>query len=308
VRCEAWPGPDHDAGQPLPAQPSKSEKERILATARELYEGRKQEFISGRGSVDILIEYARVLLNAERAVGETPDAELAATERFHRESQWLYELEQKRFQARRVAISDFGQARQQLALAERAFAKAVRGYARTRPNRLPAKDLERLWRELDDADGRAGAVAMAQLVAVASQAVPFLHARLLNPAENPVQVQQWILDLDSPRFATRRTAAAGLEKLGEAAEPALRRALANQPSLEVYRRIEALLLRIEQGKTLLPHRVRTWRVLKVLEIIGDAAARRALESLAKGPSALALTQEAQAALQRLDKQETATAR
>jgi hypothetical protein len=67
------------------------------------------------------------------------------------------------------------------------------------------------------------------------------------PAKAPdaKQLERWIADLDSDTFATRDTARRELEKLGSAAAPALRQALAAKPSPETGRAIEQLLARLK---------------------------------------------------------------
>ena len=58
-----------------------------------------------------------------------------------------------------------------------------------------------------------------------------LQAGVIEPPDAD-QVRRWIRDLDSDRFAVRDRAVAELAKLGDAAEPALRQALRDRPSLE----------------------------------------------------------------------------
>jgi hypothetical protein len=54
-------------------------------------------------------------------------------------------------------------------------------------------------------------------------------------------VSTWIGQLDSPDFKEREAASAELRKLGLAAKPALRAALAGNPSAEQRQRVEAIL-------------------------------------------------------------------
>jgi hypothetical protein len=89
-----------------------------------------------------------------------------------------------------------------------------------------------------------------------------------------------------------------LDKLGEMAEPMLRRKLENQPTLEQRRRIKLILARLEEtipaGEAL-----RSLRAVHVLEHAGTPQARRLLEELAGGAVEARLTREAQAALAQL---------
>jgi hypothetical protein len=97
----------------------------------------------------------------------------------------------------------------------------------------------------------------------------------------------------------REQAIRELERLGELAEPALRKALEGQPSLEVRRRVEGLLQKLD-GPVTLPQHLRSLRAIEVLEHIGTPAAQQVLAQLAKGATAAHLTREAQAAVARLE--------
>jgi hypothetical protein len=124
--------------------------------------------------------------------------------------------------------------------------------------------------------------------------------RLLEQRLKPVpradakQLADALRNLDSDRFTVREQAAKELERLGEAAEPALRRVLLDKPSVEVRRRVEGLLNRLEGLDPL-----RRSRALEVLEQVDSADSRRLLTALAHGAPQARLTREAQAALDRL---------
>jgi hypothetical protein len=96
------------------------------------------------------------------------------------------------------------------------------------------------------------------------------------------------------RFAERDKARMELEKLGFAVEPALRAALSKKPSLEVRRRIEAMLEKLAGAP-----RWRFLRALEVLESIATPESRQVLEALSQGTAELWPTQEAKAAFKRL---------
>ena len=68
-----------------------------------------------------------------------------------------------------------------------------------------------------------------------------------------------------------------LEKMGLAVEPALREALRKKPSLEIRRRIEAVLEKLAGGP-----RLRFLRALEVVEHIATPEAGQLLESLCQG--------------------------
>jgi RNA polymerase sigma factor (sigma-70 family) len=169
---------------------------------------------------------------------------------------------------------------------------------RLQPTPLRAADLDRLWNDLGGPAAQAHRAIWA-LVAASGQAVPFLAARLrpVTPAA-PQHLARLLVDLDSDRFAVRAQAARELKDLGELSVPALRGALAGQPSLEFRRRAEQLLEGL-QGPVTSPARLQPLRAVAALEQVGTPEARQVLDVLAKGTPEARLTQEAKAALRRL---------
>src|SRR5207249_3590376 len=114
-------------------------------------------------------------------------------------------------------------------------------------------------------------------------------------------IAKWIADLDNDDFETREKASDALANLPEA-DAALKKALEGKPSLEMRRRIEAILDGRKPG-TVNPEQVRETRAIEALELVGSPEARQLLEKLATGPEAAPLTQEAKAALERLASRE-----
>ncbi len=154
-----------------------------------------------------------------------------------------------------------------------------------------------LWADLaaDDA-GKAYRAGLA-LAAGRGTAVDFLKARLRPaPHADGKKIGKWIAELDSDEFETRRAATAGLEGLGEAALPALRRVLEGKPSPEAGRTAKQLLERPRPVPP--PDALREWRAVAVLERIGSPEARDVMRTLAQGGSGARLTEEAKAALRR----------
>ena len=90
----------------------------------------------------------------------------------------------------------------------------------------------------------------------------------------------------------RQRATEELEKLGDAAAPALRHRLTQKRSLETRRRIEQILQRGKSNS----EAIRTIRAVRVLETIGNAEARRLLEMIATSEPTALPTQAAAAAL------------
>jgi hypothetical protein len=94
-----------------------------------------------------------------------------------------------------------------------------------------------------------------------------------------------------------------LSKAGAAAVAALRQALKRKPSIEVRRRAEALLTKLEGQLVLTAEQRRQQRAVAVLEILGTPEARRLLERLAGGAPGAWLTYQAQEGRQRLEERQ-----
>jgi hypothetical protein len=167
--------------------------------------------------------------------------------------------------------------------------------------RLSSSELASRWEDLSRDDAAKAYRAMAALVADPEQAVTFLQARLRPvPPVPAARLDRLLADLDSDRFVARKRATEELEQLGELADPSLRRALAHHPSLEMSRRIEQLLIHLDNRAWTPPaEELRPLRAVTVLERIGTPEARRVLAVLADGAAGARLTREAQSSLTRL---------
>jgi RNA polymerase sigma factor (sigma-70 family) len=137
------------------------------------------------------------------------------------------------------------------------------------------------------------------LVAAPKQSLPLLREVLKPvPAADADRIAKLIKELDDDDFSVREKASAELEKVGEPAAAALRKALEGTPSAEL--RVRAtMLLDGFGGKGASADVVRRERALEVLEQIGGPEARAVLEELAKGAPEAAQTQRAKEALKRL---------
>jgi hypothetical protein len=165
------------------------------------------------------------------------------------------------------------------------------------PGRAPRATSD-LWADL--ADGAKAGPALGGLVAAPGETVHFLEGRLVPVTPcGPERLTQLLADLDNDDFAVRERATDELSKLGELADPALRKALAGNPSPEVRQRLKRILNDRVGG--LSPEQLRDLRAVEALEHIDTPEARRLLETLAKGAPEVRLTREAAASLERLDK-------
>jgi WD40 repeat protein len=144
--------------------------------------------------------------------------------------------------------------------------------------------------------------ALGRLVSSPASAVPFLGKQLetIKPVDAK-RLERLLADLDSDKFAVREQATGELQALAEHAVPAIRTALAGNPSLESKQRLEALLNRLESA-SLSAETLRQIRAVEALEFIGNSEALRLLTQLAAGPPQAHLTQEAKASVGRLARQ------
>jgi RNA polymerase sigma factor (sigma-70 family) len=161
--------------------------------------------------------------------------------------------------------------------------------------RLSAEELNRSWADLAHPDAARAYQSILALTGSPKEAIALLKDRLppLTAAE-PKRVAPLLATLDSAQFGERDKAMSELEKMGLAVEPALRAALNDKPSLELRRRIEAVLEKLSGGP-----RLRFLRALEVLEHIATVEARQLLESLSLGTAEMWPTQEAKASLAHL---------
>src|SRR5262249_33428643 len=103
------------------------------------------------------------------------------------------------------------------------------------------------------------------------------------------------------RFSTREAAARGISDIGELAIPALETAARKAKSAEIRKRAGELLEAINNRQT--PNDIRRTRAVQVIEFIGNANAQDLLRKWADGAASARLTQDAQAALERLAKRQ-----
>jgi hypothetical protein len=160
-----------------------------------------------------------------------------------------------------------------------------------------------LWEDLKDDFAQWAHLAVSGMIAAGEEAVTFLEGKL-RPTQGPKaeELSRLIVELDSDEFAVRQRASKRLAKAGEAARTALERARSDKPTLEVRRRIDALLASLDElrpnGFLRDPETLRRLRAVTVLAHIDTQAARRLLRRLSDGGDD-SFTNEVKAALKRL---------
>ncbi len=167
--------------------------------------------------------------------------------------------------------------------------------------KLGAVVAAKAWADLAGVDAKRAFRARWSLASAPEEAVSFLKEHL-HPAKaaDPQQLRRLLADLDSAQFAVREKAQEKLVQLGDLAEPALRQTLANNPSLEIRQRVQAILERLRAPLTQ-PELLQALRAVAVLEDIDTSQARQILKELANGAPHSRITREAKASLERMQR-------
>ncbi|HZU37920.1 MAG TPA: hypothetical protein VFA18_18505, partial [Gemmataceae bacterium] len=166
---------------------------------------------------------------------------------------------------------------------------------------LTPAELQSCWTDLADRHARVGYQTMCRLLTVPQQTLALLDRQLqadTGKVPGATEISGWIMALDDKSFHKRAQAYRELAEAGVTAQPALTRALAEKPSLEKRRRLEALLSELKSARPA-PARIRLARALELLEHLGSPPARHVLQRLANGQADAWLTRAAKAALGRL---------
>jgi RNA polymerase sigma factor (sigma-70 family) len=175
----------------------------------------------------------------------------------------------------------------------------VSRFTKRPPVELTAAELESCWKDLG-ADGHSAYRAIGRMISSPQGAVKCLGNHVQPaPAAEAQRIAQLIADLDSKQFRVRDLAMRQLEKLGDIAGPAVQKALAAKTTLEMKRRLELVLSKLDSAN-LPSETLRQFRAIEALEAIATPQARGLLERLlADGAPDARLTSEAKAALERM---------
>jgi hypothetical protein len=166
-----------------------------------------------------------------------------------------------------------------------------------------AEQLSKCWEDLASRDAVVSAPAQRLLFAADKETVELLTKRLKGreATDEEKNILKLIADLDDDDFGVRENASTDLVKVGEKAEPFLKKALAEAGSLEVRRRVEALLGNRAADDDISVDQLQQIRAVHALEQIGTTPAREALEVLAKEKLPLAVSGEVKVVLKRWKK-------
>lgn len=167
--------------------------------------------------------------------------------------------------------------------------------------RLSEKQVEAHWQHLSSADAGTAFKAVCALAGDPDTSLPLLKKRLTEPrpsGPSAADVAQWVRELDSDVYRVRDDATRELERVGTRALPPLQKALANPPSLEVKKRAQRLVSRLDPTE-LPPDELVALRGVQALEYIATPEARQVLEQLARGEAGERVGDEASQAIARL---------
>ncbi len=166
---------------------------------------------------------------------------------------------------------------------------------------LNPAELKTAWIDLASEEAGRGYLALWKLVASAGDAVPFLRSHIF--LIDPDRVDKLFGDLNSDQYKIRTDATKELEKYGMWMKGRLLAMHKNPPTLEVQKRIDQMLVKLDVPGTLSleQERLRARRIMLALEQMDSAETLALLDKLAIGAPEVELQLEAKASLERLRK-------
>jgi WD40 repeat protein len=167
-----------------------------------------------------------------------------------------------------------------------------------RPAPLPTGP-ETMWDDLGSGDPRKAYRAVWAL-SEADGGAQWLREKLApsKPAD-PERMKKLIDDLNSDTFKVRADATRALAELGRLAGPAMEASLKKKPALETEQRLRKLLGALKQEPA--PAELHQTRAVQAMELADTPEARDVLRAWAGGAPGARLTEDARAALARLEK-------
>ena len=182
----------------------------------------------------------------------------------------------------------------------------VRGRGSPAAARRPSQaELSGWYEAIAGSDAVAARQGIAGLGESGDWGVEFLEARLKPETLEKAEVLRLVRELDSDDFRARQSALTKLEGVATIAKRWLREQLEASESAEVRASLRRALAVADNYCIRDPERIRCLRAIECLEIIASPRARRLLVRLAGGSPSSAITQDASAAIVRMDEWVTA---
>jgi WD40 repeat protein len=167
------------------------------------------------------------------------------------------------------------------------------------PTKLTERQLHESWDRLGDEDAPSAFAWACVLSGSPKQTAAFTRQRPRPVTPDMVgRIPALLRSLDADDFETRDKAATELDALGDAAVPALRKALSASPSAEVRSQLRRHIAKY--GDQLGATALREMRAIEILERFRDDESRAVLRALAEGVPEARRTREAKASLERLN--------
>ncbi len=148
--------------------------------------------------------------------------------------------------------------------------------------RLSEVELKGAWADLASLDAGRAYRSLWHVIATGQEAAPFLGTQLY--LLDPKKVDKLFADLNSDKYKIRTDATKELEKYGIWMKGRLQQMHKNPPTLEVQRRIDQMLakLNVPGSLTIEQERLRVRRVMLALEQVGGSEAEAILDKLIAG--------------------------
>jgi WD40 repeat protein len=168
-------------------------------------------------------------------------------------------------------------------------------------DKLTPTDVDSLWQQLAAESPHKAHAALWALVAAARDSVPLLKGRVFST--DPERLKKLLGQLGSDDFRVREEATRKLKNYGRWIEGVLDQEMHKPIPTEARSRINDLLRGMRQAKvlSLQQERLRTHRLMQVLEQSGLPQARHILRDLARGATEPEMREEARATLRRLER-------
>ena len=167
-----------------------------------------------------------------------------------------------------------------------------------RPSRNTTGSMETAWIEFAKPESSAAFKAEGRFLAAPAEAVKFFADKIKAvEAPDAKRIQQLLAALDSDKFTDRENASKALSNLGQQAKPYLEELVKATKSEEVLGRAKKILDGLNK---LTPEQLRQNRVVLVLELIDNVESKNLLKKWAGGLKGGLLTEEAAAAMKRME--------